>query len=154
MRRHHRIHSMRDRRFERFHFHGADSIGIGCQGRQVGVTIQIRIAVPREMLRRQKHHVLRIGMRALHECGNVGRHIVRILAVGTDIDHRVCGIVIDVGIRREDPLNSQGPRLARRHQARIARLLQVARRPISHRERKFRGVAHAHGRATLEVARH
>ena len=93
-------------------------------------------------------------MRAVDECGHVARHLLRIFAVGAQVDDRVQGIVVDVGHRREDPVNAQGAGLAGGDQAFILRGREIARRSERHVVRETRAAGNAHGSGALEIRGH
>ncbi len=81
------------------------------------MAVDAGIAVARKMFGGNQHHVLGIGVRAVDVGGHVLRDFLRILAVRADVDHRILRIVVDVGNRREDPLDAQRARFARGRQA-------------------------------------
>jgi hypothetical protein len=84
----------------------------------------------------------------------VRRYLLGVLAIGADVDDGIIGVVVDVGHRKEEPLDADGARLAGRDLALEARQRRVAGRAEGHGLRKHGGAIHAHGSAALEVAGH
>ena len=72
--------------------------------REIQMRIRSGIAVSWEMFRGGQNVRARHRVRARNECGNERRNVVRIFSVGSDIDDRVVRIVVDIGIRKEEPL--------------------------------------------------
>ena len=72
--------------------------------------------------------ILGIGMRAVDVGGHVVRDVFRIFAVRANVDDGILRIVVDVGDRREDPLDAQRARFAGGGKALMARGFDVARR--------------------------
>ena len=115
------------------------------------MTIDIGIAVTGKMFGGHQHSILRIGMRAFDVRGHIPRHLLRILAKRSDVDHRIRRIVVHIRHRRENPLHAQSPSLARRLEPLKARRLDIARRADRHVVRKPRAVSDAHRRPALEI---
>ena len=113
--------------------------------------IGCRVAMPGKVLRGRQNARPRHRVRARNECGNECRHIVRVLSVGADIDDRIVGIVVDVGIGKKEPLHTQRARFPRRDFAFDMRLFRIARGCECHCVRKDRRRIHSHGSAALEI---
>ena len=72
------------------------------------MTIDGGIAMTGKVLGAQKNGIRRVGMGTFNERRHVSGYLIRLLAEGSDIDDGVVGIVIDVGNRCKNPMDSQG----------------------------------------------
>ena len=70
----------------------------------------VRIAVPWKVLRRHQHLRHRVGVRTINERSHVSRHFRCLLTIGTYIDDRIIGIIVDVRHRSKDPVDPHRPR--------------------------------------------
>ncbi len=66
------------------------------------------VAVARKVFDGDEHLGLRIAARAFDVGFDVSGHLLRIFAVGADVDDRVVGVVVDVGDGSEDPVHAHG----------------------------------------------
>ncbi len=82
---------------------------------------------------------------------DVFRHVLRIFAERADVDDRVVGIVVDVRIRREDPVHAGGARFERGVFAGGVGELRIARGADGHGGRERRAFVEAHPGAGLEI---
>ena len=112
------------------------------------------IAVTGEMLRGHQNARFRIGVRAFDEADDELRDVLRIFAVRADVDDGVVGVIVDIGIGEEEPLDAHGARFLRRDFAFDAGFIGIARRGEGHGVREDRGGVDAHGSAALEIAGH
>ena len=115
------------------------------------MTVHVGIAMAGKVFGCNQHSILRIGMRPVDVRGHVLRHVVRILAVRPEIDHRIVGVHVDVGNRREDPVEAQRARFSSGDQTLDARAFHVACRAIRHVVGEARAGIDAHRRAALEI---
>ena len=90
------------------------------------------VAVAGKMFGGHQHSIVGIGVRAVDVRGDVARDGVRIFAVGANVDDGIIGIAVDVGDRRENPLDAQSAGLAGRGQPFIARGLEIVGRAVGH----------------------
>ena len=107
-----------------------------------------------EVLSRHQDRILRIGMRAcdigMHKIGD----FTSVFAVGSNVDDRVVGIIVDVRNRCEQPLDTHGASVARRLAALIARAGKILRGGECHVVRPGRCGSDSHGRAPLKIGAH
>ncbi len=148
------VHAVRDGGLERLQLRGVEALARHFQTRQAQVAIDIGIAVPGKMFGGDQDTIRRVGMRAFDKCGDVARYLLGIFAVGAQVDDRVQGIVVDVGHRREDPVNAQGASLAGGDHAFILHGGEIARRSERHAVRESRAAGDAHGSGSLEIGGH
>ena len=108
----------------------------------------------REMLGGGEDRLPGFGLSPLDEGCDVRGDLLRILAVGADVDDGVVRIVVDIGHRGQDPVNAQRPGLPGGSRAFIPAGREIACGCEGHgvREKSLRG--NAHGSAALEVAGH
>ena len=83
------VDAVSDRGFERFQLHGMHALLGRFKTRQAEMTVDIRVAMPGKMFRGDQHAILRIGMRAVDECGDVLRNVLRVLAERSNVDDRI-----------------------------------------------------------------
>jgi len=110
------------------------------------------VAVSWEMLRGDQHRVFGIGVRAIDVRRHMRGDFLGILSERTDVDHGVFRIIVHVGHRREDPLNSEGAGFPSGHHSFVVGSVRIARSGVGHAVRKFCRIADAHGGAAFKVA--
>ena len=76
---------------------GEIQVGIGCS-----------ISMSGKMFGCGQNPCRRHRVRAFDERRNESRYVGGIFPVGADVDDGVIGVVVDVGIGKEEPLNAQG----------------------------------------------
>ena len=82
----------------------------------------------RKMFGGDQHPMVAVGMRAFDVSRNMPRNLFGIFAERSNVDHRIFGIVVDVGHRRENPLDPQRARFTRGFEPLITRRLDVTGR--------------------------
>ena len=113
-----------------------------------------RVAVARKMFGGHQNGAEFFRMSAqhigTHELGNLGR----ILAVGTDIDDGVVGVVVYIGHRREDPVDAERPGIPGGCGGFREDTVQILSSSERHVRGPGRGGIDAHGRAAFEIGTH
>ena len=140
--------SRRNRRAKGNQLDAFEPLAIAGNGRERDVRIHAHIAVSGKMFRGREAAIF---LHAAHERRNETRHAQRIFAEGAHIDDRIIGIVVHVGVRRENPLNSRGARFERRDFADGVGVLRISGRRDGHRVGKPGAFIEAHGGAALEI---
>ena len=82
------------------------------QFRQSHMGVLSRVAVTWKVLRTEKNIVCRVRVSPFDEGRDVGGDCLRIFAEGARVDDGIVGIVVDVRIGREGPVNTKSARLA------------------------------------------
>jgi hypothetical protein len=91
-------------------------------------------------------------LHAAHEFRDKVGYAMRIFAERADVDDRVVGIVVEVRIGRENPIDAGGARLERGDPAGLIRKFGIARRTDRHRRRERRAFVDSHARAGFKVS--
>ncbi len=148
---HYGVDAGRDGRLEGNQFHLVQPLARCAYTSEVHMRVGVGVAMAGKVLGRHEHLIGWIGVRSLDESLHVRGDGLRVLAEGADVDDRVVGIVVDVGVGREDPMNAHRACLARRGRAESTRQFKVVRGPEGHHVGERRRANHAHGRAVLEI---
>src|SRR5580704_18247815 len=108
------------------------------------------VAVAGEMFNRSHHS---IGAGAANVRGYEIADLLRIFAKRSGIDDRIRWIRVDVGVRKEIPVHTDGASFLRGYAAESLGVIQFARGPECHGMGKFGGAAQTHADSTLEISR-
>ncbi len=92
--------------------HGFNSIVIGIQARQRQMAVFGGVTMAGEMLGGDQHGILAVRMRAVDVGFHEARHLLRVFAEGADVDDGIIGVIVNVGHRREQPVDAHGARIA------------------------------------------
>ena len=84
-------------------------------------------------------------------CPAKSSHLSRILAERADVDDRIPGIVINIGVGSEDPVNSGGTGLKRGVLTGCVSKLWVVCRADCHRGGEVRSLIEPHAGAALKI---
>src|ERR1700693_1631528 len=115
------------------------------------MTVLRGIAMSWKMLGCDQHRAVSVRMGASDEGLDEIRDLGRIFSIGTDIDDRVVGIVIDIGDWCEQPVHAQGPCLTSRLGAFVLHSVEVLSGSERHAVGPSSGGGDTHGRASLKI---
>ena len=96
-------------------------LAVGGDGGDAEVSVGGRVAVPRKMLGGGQHDAAAVGLGSFDEGFHVSRHHLRVLAERADVDDGIVGIIVDIGIGVENPVDTERTRLPRCNFALITR---------------------------------
>ncbi len=118
--------------------------------RQAEVRIDVRVAVPGEMLQRCEHPGV---LHAAHPAGDHLACLGRILTERADVDYRIARVVVHVGDRAVVHVHAERARFGADDFARFIRQRGIACGSKRHRARKLRRAGDAHLHAPFEIGR-
>jgi hypothetical protein len=150
---HYGVHAFFDRGAEGNPLQGAEALDRHVQFGETQVRIHIGIAVAGEMFDGDENAGFGIGVRAFNVSDDVPGNVLWILAVRADVDDGIIGVVIDIGVRCEDPVDAQSARLTCGVEAFETGSFIIAAGGIGHVVRELHGAGNPHGRAAFEIGR-
>ena len=129
-------------------FHAVQVSAVARNGGEIEMRIRAGIAVAGEMFRGGEAAIL---LDAAHERGDEFGNARRVFAERARIDDGIVGIAVDVGVRRENPRNSDRSAFQRRNLSHRVGVFGAACGGDGHGVRKRRALFDAHGGAALEI---